>query len=141
VKVINHYGDEVMKVYELAAETPSASQNRAFDAVEVISAAAPYSGQSQRLVHHLRRLPGDVLVAGAAAPYVDLQHSLGSHLPLALAIVAALTIVILFVMTGLLILQLKAARGSRSLPRGSRACGVHKYDLAANRGDRPEFRS
>jgi hypothetical protein len=29
VKVINHYGDEVMKVYELAAETPSASQNRA----------------------------------------------------------------------------------------------------------------
>ncbi len=29
VKVINHYGDEVMKVYELAAETPSASQKRA----------------------------------------------------------------------------------------------------------------
>jgi putative drug exporter of the RND superfamily len=62
-----------------------------------------------------------VLVAGAAAPYVDLQHSLGSHLPLALAIVAALTIVILFVMTGSLILPLKAARGSHSLPRGSRA--------------------
>jgi uncharacterized membrane protein YdfJ with MMPL/SSD domain len=46
-----------------------------------------------------------VLVAGATAHYVDLQHSLGSDLPLALAIVAALTIVILFVMT--LILPLK----------------------------------
>jgi uncharacterized membrane protein YdfJ with MMPL/SSD domain len=48
-----------------------------------------------------------VLVARRCSPYVDLQHSLGSPLPLALAIVAALTIVILFVMTGSLILPRK----------------------------------
>ncbi len=76
-------------------------------AVDVISDAAPYTGQSQALVRELRRMPGDTLVTGATAHYVDLQASLGDHLPIALAIVAALTIAVLFAMTGSLILPLK----------------------------------
>jgi uncharacterized membrane protein YdfJ with MMPL/SSD domain len=76
-------------------------------AVQVISAAAPYRGSSQRLVHRLRELPSNVLVTGASAHYVDMQASLAWHLPLALAIVAALTIAVLFAMTGSLILPLK----------------------------------
>ena len=46
-------------------------------------------------------------VTGATAHYVDMQDSLGEHLPLMLGIVAALTIVLLFLMTGSLVLPLK----------------------------------
>ena len=76
-------------------------------AVDVVSRTAPLSGRSQTLVRELRSLPGDSLVTGATAHYLDLQRSLGEHLPLALAIVALLTIVVLFAMTGSLILPLK----------------------------------
>jgi uncharacterized membrane protein YdfJ with MMPL/SSD domain len=61
---------------------------------------------SQRLVRNLRALDDDVLVTGTTAHYLDLQASLGAHLPLALALVAALTIVLLFAMTGSLILPI-----------------------------------
>jgi uncharacterized membrane protein YdfJ with MMPL/SSD domain len=76
-------------------------------AVNVISSAKPLSDLSQRLVRDLRSLDGNVLVTGTTAHYLDLQHSLGKHLPLALAIVAVLTITVLFAMTGSLILPLK----------------------------------
>ena len=76
-------------------------------AVDVISHGSWFSNQSQALVRDLRRLPGDALVTGASADFVDLQHSLGQHLPIALAIVVALTIAVLFVMTGSVILPLK----------------------------------
>ncbi len=76
-------------------------------AVDVISTSAPYSDRSQALVRELRRLPAETLVTGATAHYIDLEASLGDHLPIALAIVAALTIAVLFAMTGSLILPLK----------------------------------
>ncbi len=76
-------------------------------AVDVISNTPAFSDQSQALVRNLRRLPGDALVTGSTAHFIDLQHSLGEHLPIALAIVAALTIALLFAMTGSLILPLK----------------------------------
>jgi uncharacterized membrane protein YdfJ with MMPL/SSD domain len=76
-------------------------------AVDVVSAAAPLADQSQELVRELRALDRDVLVTGTTAHYVDLQASLGDHLPLALAIVVGLTIALLFTMTGSLILPLK----------------------------------
>jgi uncharacterized membrane protein YdfJ with MMPL/SSD domain len=76
-------------------------------AVNVISSAKPLSDRSQQLVRDLRSLDGNALVTGTTAHYLDLQHSLGKHLPLALAIVAVLTITVLFAMTGSLILPLK----------------------------------
>jgi uncharacterized membrane protein YdfJ with MMPL/SSD domain len=74
--------------------------------VDVVSAAAPLDERSQVLVRDLRDLEGDALVTGTTAHYLDLQQSLGDHLPLALAIVAAITIAVLFAMTGSLILPL-----------------------------------
>ena len=47
-------------------------------------------------------------VAGDTAGYVDLEHSLGTHLPLVLALVVASTLVVLFLMTGSLVLGVKA---------------------------------
>jgi uncharacterized membrane protein YdfJ with MMPL/SSD domain len=76
-------------------------------AVDVISAAPPLASQSQQLVEELRRLEGDILVTGFTASYIDLQGSLGDHLLLFLAIVAAVTLVVLFLMTGSVILPLK----------------------------------
>jgi RND superfamily putative drug exporter len=76
-------------------------------AIDVISKAPPLDERSQQLVRDLRALDGDVLVTGSTAHYLDLQQSLKDHLPLVLAIVAAVTIVVLFAMTGSLILPIK----------------------------------
>ncbi|MGH2803854.1 MAG: MMPL family transporter, partial [Thermoleophilaceae bacterium] len=54
-----------------------------------------------------RDLRGDALVTGFTAGYVDLQDSLVEHLPIVLAIVAAVTLAVLFAMTGSVVLPLK----------------------------------
>jgi RND superfamily putative drug exporter len=76
-------------------------------AIEVISANPPLSDQSQQLVERLRERPGAISVTGFTAHYLDLQASLGDHLPLVLAIVVVVTFVVLFLMTGSVILPLK----------------------------------
>src|SRR5258708_23915206 len=65
---------------------------------------------AQQLVRDARAqsAPFPVLVSGQAAAFVDLQESLASRLPLAIAIVAIATILILFFMTGSLVLPIKA---------------------------------
>ena len=59
----------------------------------------------------IRDLPtgsASVQVTGFTAHFVDLQSSLVDHLPIALAIVAVATLVVLFLMTGSVVLPLKA---------------------------------
>jgi uncharacterized membrane protein YdfJ with MMPL/SSD domain len=84
---------------------PLAVDDRTY-AVDVISAAGPLAGESQELVRELRALDQDTLVTGTTAHYLDLQQSIADHLPLALGIVAALTIALLFAMSGSLVLPL-----------------------------------
>ncbi|HEX3562310.1 MAG TPA: MMPL family transporter, partial [Solirubrobacterales bacterium] len=48
-----------------------------------------------------------VLVTGAAAHFVDFQHSLRANLPIALAIVIIATLIVLFLMTGSVVLPIK----------------------------------
>jgi RND superfamily putative drug exporter len=76
-------------------------------AIDVVSKAPPLDERSQDLVRDLRALPGDALVTGSTAHYLDLQKSLGQHLPLVIAIVVAVTVAVLFVMTGSVILPIK----------------------------------
>jgi RND superfamily putative drug exporter len=47
-------------------------------------------------------------VAGQTASYVDLEHSLGAHLPAVLAVVVGATLIVLFLMTGSVVLPVKA---------------------------------
>jgi len=89
-----------------AVEPPTRLEDGVW-AVDVISGAPPVAEQSQQLVEDLRRLQGDTLVTGFTAAYIDLQGSLADHLLLFLAIVAAVTLVVLFLMTGSVILPLK----------------------------------
>jgi RND superfamily putative drug exporter len=52
--------------------------------------------------------PVSVGVTGFSARYVDLRHSLGTHLPLVLGVIVAATLIVLFLFTGSVILPLKA---------------------------------
>jgi uncharacterized membrane protein YdfJ with MMPL/SSD domain len=81
-------------------------------AVQVVSANPFVSEASQQTVKRIRDLGAPagatVLVGGATADFVDLQSSITSHLPIALAIVIGATLVILFLMTGSVILPIKS---------------------------------
>jgi RND superfamily putative drug exporter len=52
--------------------------------------------------------PMYVGVAGETAAYLDLEHSLGAHLPAVLGVVVAATLIILFLFTGSVVLPVKA---------------------------------
>ncbi len=76
----------------------------------VAPARDPLSTTTRQLVHDVRdiREPFYVGVAGQSASFVDLEHSLGAHLPAVLAVVIASTVIVLFLMTGSVVLPLKA---------------------------------
>jgi RND superfamily putative drug exporter len=63
---------------------------------------------SQRLVRQMRTLPGGALVGGSTAQFLDQKHALGSELPFALGLLAAITCVLLWAATRSLVLPLKA---------------------------------
>ena len=68
------------------------------------------SKASQQLVHDVRALPTrlDAKVGGASAGFVDEKSSLAAHLPTAILLVVVTTLIVLFLMTGSVILPLKA---------------------------------
>ena len=76
-------------------------------AIEVVSQNAPLDDQSQDLVASLRDVDETSLVTGFTANFVDLQDSLAEHLPLVLLIVGLVTVVVLFLMTGSVVLPIK----------------------------------
>ena len=78
--------------------------------VDVISRTGPLSPASQRLVEDVRDLHTalHVAVQGQTARFVDQQASLGEHLPLALVLLATTTLLVLFAMTGSVVLPVKA---------------------------------
>jgi uncharacterized membrane protein YdfJ with MMPL/SSD domain len=80
--------------------------------VDAIAGQPFISDAAKSTVERIRELPAPpgatVLVSGASAHFVDLQSSLEAHLPLALAIVVGATLVILFLMTGSVILPVKS---------------------------------
>ena len=63
-------------------------------------------GTAPRRVAH--RPGATVLVGGATADFVDFQDSLTRHLPIAFAIIVIATLVILFLMTGSVVLPIKS---------------------------------
>jgi uncharacterized membrane protein YdfJ with MMPL/SSD domain len=81
-------------------------------AIQAISAhpfASDASQSSVRAIRDLASPPGaSVKVSGASADFIDFQGSLGRHLPIALAIIVIATLVILFLMTGSVVLPIKS---------------------------------
>jgi RND superfamily putative drug exporter len=70
----------------------------------------PLSDASQDVVRAVRAVPAPfpVGVTGETARFVDLKQSLADHMPLALGLLAVTTILILFAMTGSVVLPVKA---------------------------------
>jgi uncharacterized membrane protein YdfJ with MMPL/SSD domain len=78
--------------------------------VNVLPPGDPLSERNRQVVDDVRDVPAPVpaAVGGAAARFVDQQATLGDYLPLALALLAGTTLVLLFLMTGSVVLPLKA---------------------------------
>ena len=79
-------------------------------AIALLPHGSPYSSVQQRLLGRLRALaqPYGALVGGATAFFADQKTAIAAHLPLALAILLALTAGFLFLMTGSLTIPIKA---------------------------------
>jgi RND superfamily putative drug exporter len=78
--------------------------------VDVPATGPPLGESAKGLVEAIRetRAPGATLVGGQTADFLDQQHSLATHLPRGLAILIATTLILLFLMTGSVILPIKA---------------------------------
>ncbi len=74
--------------------------------------ANPYIDEASRdAVRQVRRIEtpsgAELLVTGATADFIDFQSSLEEHLPLAVSIIVIATLVVLFLMTGSVVLPVK----------------------------------
>ena len=78
--------------------------------LSVVPSVEPMSAAGEQLVADLRgtEAPFDVLVGGSAAQLVDTNDALMSRLPLAAAIIAVITFVLLFLMFGSVVVPIKA---------------------------------
>jgi uncharacterized membrane protein YdfJ with MMPL/SSD domain len=79
--------------------------------IDVISKYNPLSNRGQEVASALRDMPtgsASVEVTGFTAHFMDTKSSLVDHLPIALAIVVITTFIVLFVMTGSVVLPIKA---------------------------------
>jgi uncharacterized membrane protein YdfJ with MMPL/SSD domain len=78
--------------------------------VDVVGRAHGLSDPAKQLVRDVRDIPAPfaVQVGGGAAGFLDQQSSLRGSLPLALVLLCTTTLVILFVMTGSVVLPIKA---------------------------------
>ena len=78
--------------------------------IDVVPRDTPLASSSKRLVDDIRDVPTRlrVLAGGESAAFVDQGHSLGSNLPLGIAILILTTLVLLFAMTGSVVLPLKS---------------------------------
>jgi uncharacterized membrane protein YdfJ with MMPL/SSD domain len=74
---------------------------------DVVPRAGDMARPTKDLVRAIRAIPG-VSVAGLTAWYLDTSHSLLSHLPLALGLLAATVIALLYLVTRSVILPVKA---------------------------------
>ena len=76
---------------------------------EVGIAGSPFAGAVSRAVERIRAVPSTVpfLVGGDAAAFVDLQASVGAHLPWALGLVGLAIVFVMFLLTGSVTLAVK----------------------------------
>jgi RND superfamily putative drug exporter len=92
--------------------TPAGSGSKAGTWLSVVPSETldPMSAPAEHLVHLVRQTPAPwpVKVGGSSARLVDSKHSLFGRMPLALGIIALVTIITLFMMFGSVLVPLKA---------------------------------
>ncbi|WP_280380723.1 MMPL family transporter [Nocardia wallacei] len=92
------------------APTPPGMANDTGQYLTVTSRFNPYSAGGQDQFRQLRDVPAPApaLFGGGAAINADTLHALGARLPLAVALIALSTFIVLFLFTGSVVLPLKA---------------------------------
>jgi uncharacterized membrane protein YdfJ with MMPL/SSD domain len=78
--------------------------------INLIARDTPYSAETQHLVGNLAELqtPYPFLIGGDAAAFHDERDAISSHLPIAIALLAVATLVILFLLSGSIVAPLLA---------------------------------
>jgi len=107
----NRVRAKVERVPGVAEALPPKRLGHGLSVVEAISSDTFRSEASKETVKAIRALDirgATIMVGGATADFVDFQSSLVRHLPLAVAIVVLATLVILFLMTGSVVLPIKS---------------------------------
>jgi len=106
------FAAEMRRVPGVAEVAPPQPLAPGVTALQAVSTHPFASDASQTTVRAIRNLPTPrgttALVSGATADFVDFQSSLDQHLPYALAIIVLATLVILFLMTGSVVLPVKS---------------------------------
>ncbi len=107
---LERYLTDVRALPGVADVAPPRAHAARLTLVDVITREHALSDSAQQTVRDLRALdaPFTVLSRGQTATLVDLKNSLADHLPAALALLAATTLIVLFVMTGSVVLPIKA---------------------------------
>ena len=112
VYAVLHVGEAGARRYAAALRAPVVLEPRLLGprTWEVVaSSGKPFlDPASQRLVRQMRALHGNALVGGATAQFLDQKQALRARLPLAVALLAAVTFVLLWAATRSLVLPLKA---------------------------------
>ncbi|WP_280373545.1 MMPL family transporter, partial [Nocardia abscessus] len=125
VAVLGGYAAELSKVdgvpavlsgagiYASGARVAAAPPGMVNDTGTYLSVATkldPFAPAGDRQLKEIRAIPapGDALYGGAAAANADSLHALASRLPLAAALIALATFVVLFLFTGSVVLPIKA---------------------------------
>jgi RND superfamily putative drug exporter len=104
------YAAELGALPGVVAVTPPAVAGESTWRLDVFSAEEGLAPETQALVRDIRSAesPYPVLVGGLSASFVDQKDSIAAHLPWAIALIASTTIIALFVMTGSVLLPIKA---------------------------------
>jgi uncharacterized membrane protein YdfJ with MMPL/SSD domain len=103
------YRERLASVAGQAAVSPPRPLDGAWR-IDVYPSAPQLDASTKQLVRDLRAVhaPFPVMVGGQTARFLDQQDGLAERIPLALAILIGTTIVLLFLMTGSIVLPLKA---------------------------------
>jgi RND superfamily putative drug exporter len=111
-KAVDRLVGEVKRDPGIAAVEPPKRLSGGMTEVDAISKSSFMTEQSKATVDRIRDLPDSqgvsVLVTGASAHFVDFQSSLKHYGPIAIAIVVVTTLIILFLMTGSVVLPIKS---------------------------------
>jgi uncharacterized membrane protein YdfJ with MMPL/SSD domain len=104
------YAERLAALPSAAAVTPAVAVGDDAWRIDVYADAPSLDEYTQRLVAAVRDTPAPypALVGGVSAGFVDQQASIAGHLPWAIAVIAITTIVALFLLTGSVILPIKA---------------------------------
>ncbi len=107
---IQRFATALTSLPHIAAVDPPRAVGANTTRIDIRTDTGNFSAGSLALVKAIRgeTAPFPVLVGGASAEFYDLQSSLRSHLPLAVAIVVICTLVLLFLTTGSVVLPIKA---------------------------------